>query len=495
MVSPRPLRRSTRNRTATRSYHDLSQSPPAIQRRKAAKTRKKAPSRDSEEQQSNRSPAKHVPAENTAGPSHPETAMRIPRGQTTTGLRNVAHDVRDSEHPTQQVTTEDTAAPSNPDIIRNVSRGRKRKARSDYGYHDNHAGPKNDTRDDSDRRQRKQRIVEAPPVTYHSIEIPPRTEGEIPRPVSRQESESVYQDENQENIPPDSELSTAILSAREPEHRWRFSRSNSTIYRHYANEHVQKAPIEEYEDARYGCFDEYHNETTSQLHQTKQLFIKNEEKIEAMMRCFNGYEDKFGQMEEDIGSLVASLNLSKTYYKQHNHKIIVLAEKFADLEREVATLRPARASSTQSTDARILNRLDEIRRAEPGCPYFETLDDKFFHHFGIKWIQLWRITEMPDEIYGAYHLRARTQVRIGENTAAPNSTDKDIIEQADCITSAWLVKKREEYPGEDLRKKFAWLFRTVCEREVMGNPNESPQQDLQPAPRRAPPRLAPSAME
>jgi hypothetical protein len=122
------------------------------------------------------------------------------------------------------------------------------------------------------------------------------------------------------------------------------------------------------------------------------------------------------------------------------------------------------------------------------------LDDAFYHYFGINWQQLMRIKQMPDEVYGAYYLRARTQARIGESTAAQNRADRDIIEQADSITAMWLARNQPEnyYLNDSL---FARLFRTVCEREARMNSSEPPQEDLQPALRREPPRLAPSAME
>jgi hypothetical protein len=462
MVSPPPPRRSGRHRTAPKSFIDSYPPPPAPSTRKAPEAKKSVPSRGTKRQQGEQHPAPETTTDNTAGPSNrPET--------------------------------------NPPQRIKAIFKGKKRKATSDDGPDDGQAGPSNVSRDvGDDSRPSKQRIVEEPPaVILASIEIPPgTTEGPETGPVPRDVSESVYQDENKENVPPPSELSTAILSTDDPESRWRTFRGRSRVSSQLVDEHEQRVRTDMYEYLRSREeTDEQKRWAVIRLKQIDQQGIENSLDIVAIKRRVKGNEEKSTQLEQKVTALEGSTNISTTVYQRQSHELKRLAERVAALEQDMAELKNVPVPSTAAIDARILKRLKDILHTDSKDPNFKALDDAFYDHFGIHWRQLSHERQMPDAICGAYYLRAKARVRLGRDTLTQRIADEEIILEADRIAGTWLsTTNRDKSLIKLLEQKFVVLFMQVCEREAMGL-GEPSQQDVQPAPTKARPQLAPSAME
>ncbi|QKX60272.1 uncharacterized protein TRUGW13939_07415 [Talaromyces rugulosus] len=465
--SPPPPRRSGRHRTAPKSFIDSYPLPgPSTRKAPNPKAKKNVPGRGTKRQQDEQHPAPDTTTDNTAGSSNPLETNSLQRTKA-------------------------------------VSKGKKRKATSDDGPDDAQAGPSNVSRDvGDDSRPSKQRIVEEPPTIIHdSIEIPAGTTegpeaGIEAGSVPRDESESVYQDENKENIPPPSELSTAILSPDDPESRWRTFRGRSRVSSQLVDEHEQRVRSDMYEYLRNREeVDDKKRREAIRLDQIDHQSIDNSLDIAAIKRRVNGNEEKATQLEQKFTALEGSTNISTTVYQRQSHELKRLAERVAALEQDMAALKNAPVPSAAAIDLRILKRLREILHTDSKDPNFQTLDDAFYDHFGIHWRQLSHERQMPDAICGAYYLRAKARLRLGRDTLTQRIADEEIIIEADRLAGTWLsTTNRDKLLTSFLDHKFVVLFTQVCEREAIG-PDEPSQQDVRPASRKARPQLAPSAME
>lgn len=223
------------------------------------------------------------------------------------------------------------------------------------------------------------------------------------------------------------------------------------------------------------------------------------------MQQVGEHGDKFYELHKDIGSITWYHHKGTAIMQQLESNIKALEERISDLEHGTATSRPAGARDTPSIDARIDKRLDEIRRTDKDDPNFTTIDRLFFDHFGIHWRYLENDKrQMPDEVYGAYYLRAKAAARIAQDRIA----DDLIIRLAEKITGIWLIT-RDRYPADDMREEFAALFRAFCASEDDSEPSQqspgqpspswpirpSQQSSVQPSPRTPTRQLGPSAIE
>lgn len=452
MASPPPPRRSGRTRTAPKLFLD-SYPPPSSPTRKSPKAKTNVPSRDSEQQEGEQQPAQQPAPENTTGLLDPPETNPLPK-------------------------------------IKFFFKGEKRKAGSDDDRpDDSHAGPSSVPRDIGDSRPSKQRIVEkTPSIIYPSIEIPLGMEDAEAGAVPRQISGSVYGDENKENIPPASELSTIILSSDESESGWRGFRGRSRGSDRSVGEREERLRSASYERGRRWPDD-------IRLEQAERRGSENLYKIDVIRTQVATNEEKSAQLEQKsaqlkarINALCGTTNISTTVYQQQSRELQRLTARVDALEQNMPTRRHAPAPSTVPMDARILTRLQEIQQTDPGDPNFQKLVD-FYEHFGINWRHLEsRYREcnnkMPDAVCGVYYLRAKAKLRLEGNTEKQRDADEKIILASDAITGIWLTTKERDGELESLlTKEFADLFMKVCEREAMG-PDEPSQQDAQPAPRR-----------